>query len=228
VTGGSIYGSLTDLHGCININSLMDKGNIDTTTQNRLTRLFTILGIDDVSYQAIKDWMDDDLSTDQPDGAEDIHYLNIETPYRTANKPLYSITEVRLIKGFEDPENYRKLINSGAVCAFNGTDNANINVNTASAEVLQSLAPGMTNQLVQDIIDHRENTPFNDLNDFTGFSNLGTIIKGADRNKLSVSSDYFLLTARAVIGQANKVMYSIIHRDQAGKTAIISRSYRTL
>jgi general secretion pathway protein K len=224
VTGGYIQGRLTDLHSCLNINSLLEAGSINTTTQNRLTQLFTNLGYNKASYQVIEDWIDNDLDTANPNGAEDGYYLNTENPYRTANRPLHSITELRLIKGFEESKQYESL--KKHLCAFVASGSVAINVNTASDEVLKSLSPGMTDKLVQDIISHRNDTPFNDLKDFTSFAKLGTIIK--DTAKLTVSSEYFLLRTQAVIGQANKVMYSIIYRDSAGKTGVISRSYRTL
>ena len=224
VAGGSIQGKLSDLHSCINVNSLLEAGAINTSTQSRLTRLFNNLGLNHISTPLIKDWIDNDLETDPNGGAEDGYYLNLEKPYRTANRPLHSISELRLIKGFEDVNDYKKL--RPHLCAFMVNNGHTINVNTASDEVLKSLAAGMTDNLVKDIINHRNDTPFNELKDFTSFAKLGTIIK--DTAKLSTSSDYFLLRTQAIIGQANKVMYSIIYRDDAGKTEVISRSYRTL
>ncbi len=224
VAGGSIQGKLTDLHNCININSLREDGAINTVTESRLTRLFKNLELDNYSTQAIADWIDSDLETTNPDGAEDGYYLNLERPYRTANTALQSVSEMRLIKGFEDSKNYQQV--KDHLCAFITNDKLSINVNTAGAEVLKSLSANMTDNLVKDIIEHREENPFNDLKEFTSFSRLDTIIK--DTKKLSTSSDYFLLRTQAIIGQANKVMYSIIYRDDSGKTEIISRVYRTL
>jgi len=229
VAGGSIQGKLTDLHSCININSLFDTGAVDPSTESRMLQLFKNLGLNNKSTQAIVDWMDSDLQTTNPDGAEDGYYLNLEKPYRTANTPIQSMSELRLIRGFEDGQEYQQLKNY--LCAFiPDTSVAGgapaINVNTASAEVLKSLDANMTDNLVQDILEHRVDTPFNDLKDFTSYARLGTIIK--DTKNLSTSSDYFLLRTQAIIGQANKIMYSIIYRDNTGKTKIISRAYRTL
>ena len=145
-------------------------------------------------------------------------------PYRSANSPLYSVSELRLIRGFEDSEIYQLV--KPHICAFATAGDITINVNTASAEVLQSLSSEMTETLAKDIIEQRENDPFNDIKEFTSFAKLDTIIK--DTEKLSTSSDYFLLRTQAIIGHANKVMYSIIFRDGAGKTKIISRTLRTL
>lgn len=224
VAGGYIQGKLTDLHSCISINSLLADGTVDAITESRLNQLFKNLGLKNKSTQAIADWMDSDQNTTSPNGAEDGYYLNLDKPYRTANRALQSISEIRLIRGFEDGNDYQLLRDH--VCAYTAVSDTAINVNTASAEVLKSLDANMTDTLVQEILEHRVDNPFNDLKDFTSFAKLGTIIKKTD--KLSTSSDYFLLRAQAIIGQANKIMYSIIYRDGSGKTKIISRSYRTL
>ena len=225
VPGGSIQGTLTDLHSCININSLVEGNAVNASTQTRLNQLFNNLGITGNFTQAISDWIDTDLETSNPNGAEDGYYLNLEQPYRTANTPLQSLSEIRLIKGFEDSEIYNTV--KDHLCAFIANSNdVTINVNTASIEVLKSLSSGMTEQLATDIIERRDEELFDNIKEFTSFAKLGTIIK--DTTKLSTSSDYFLLRTQAIIGQANKVMYSIIYRDSDGKTEIISRAQRTL
>jgi general secretion pathway protein K len=225
VAGGSIQGKLTDLQGCININSLVVGDAVNVSTQARLNELFKNLGITDNLTQAITDWIDSNQETTSPNGAEDGYYLNLDKPYRTANTPLQSVSELRLIKGFE--ENMTFLLVEPHVCAFatDGKD-VSINVNTASAEVLKSLSADMSDEHAKQIIECRKTDPFKDMKEFTDCAKLETIIK--DTAKLSTSSDFFLLRTQAIIGQANKVMYSIIYRDGAGKTEIISRSQRTL
>lgn len=225
VDGGSIQGRLTDLHACLNINSLVAGNAIDPTVKDRLSLLFSRLGVSGNVIQAIADWIDSDLQTSNPNGAEDGYYLNLDVPYRTANTRMYSVSELRLVKGFEDSKTYDQV--KDYLCAFitEGGDIA-INVNTASAEVLQSLSADMTESLAGEIIAQRNEQPFTTLKEFTSFAGLGTIIKNTD--KLTTSSDYFLLRTQAIIGQANKVMYSIIYRDENGITTIISRTQRTL
>jgi len=225
VDGGSIQGTLTDLQSCININSLIIKNAPNETSKARLTQLFNLLDINSSATQAITDWIDTDLETTNPNGAEDGYYLNLEHPYRTANTPLLSISELRLIKGFEDSETYNKI--KPYLCAYINTGGASsININTASAEVLQSLSADMTSDMASDIIERRTEEPFKDIKEFTSFSKLGTIIKNVEN--LSTSSDYFLLRTQAKIGRANKIVYTIIYRDDEGKTEIISRTQRTL
>jgi general secretion pathway protein K len=256
VAGGSIEGSLTDLNRCLNVNDILNTTNpadnnpntenaantdnpeanaatgtptnpstVSATTENRIRQLFTNADINANLTQAIIDWIDTDLNTTNPDGAEDGHYLNLQNPYHTANTELHSISELRLIKGFEDIETYDAVKDD--LCAFIAkAGSVSINVNTASAEVLQSLAAKMTPKLAEDIISRRDDDPFDDLGKFTSFQKLSTII--SDTALLGVTSDYFLLKAQAKIGPANKVMYSVIYRDSNGDTEVISRVYRTL
>lgn len=226
VEGGTIQGKLVDLQSCINVNALIDhsSGSTDPITLARLNQLFTNAQITTNLTQAIADWIDDDLDRTNPDGAEDGHYTNLEKPYRTANTLLHSISELRLIRGFEDTDTYNSV--KDHLCAFVPDGSVGINVNTASSEVLLSLSPSMTSALAKDIMDRQQNNPFTDLKDFTSLSNLKTIIP--DTGQLTVSSHYFLLVTQAIIGKANKVMYSIIYRNDAGDTSIISRTQRTL
>jgi general secretion pathway protein K len=225
VDGGSIQGTLTDLQSCININSLITENVPNEINKARLTQLFNLLGVTGSATQAITDWIDADLETTNPNGAEDGYYLNLENPYRTANTPLLSISELRLIKGFEDSETYNKI--KPYLCAYINTGGASpININTASAEVLQSLSADMPSDMASEIIEHRGEEPFKNIKEFTSFSKLGTIIKNVEN--LSTSSNYFLLRTQAKIGRANKVVYTIIYRDDEGKTEIISRTQRTL
>ena len=256
VAGGSILGSITDLNRCLNVNDILivpaaapnntntlnntnntnnsnNSANSTATntaitgaTESRIRQLFSNLGVDTNLTQSIIDWIDSDLNTTSPDGAEDGHYLNLEKPYHTANTQMQSISELRLVKGFEDIETYNEVKDS--LCAFVPVAaGVNINVNTATAEVLQSLSAQMTTRLVDDIIDRQNNDPFSNLSDFTSFNNLSSII--TDTSLLDTTSEYFLLRAQAVIGPANKVMYSVIHRDNGtGETQVLSRVYRTL
>jgi len=224
VEGGYIQGRLTDLQSCFNINSLLDT-SADTGTgtntnlaRTRLERLLTNLKIDKAGAQAIIDWIDSDLQTTIPDGAEDVYYMNLDQPYRTANTPLQSISELRLIKGFEDPLVYATVLPH--VCAFGV--NTPININTATAEVLRSLADDLTDSDIEQIIEQRNETAFNNIGEFTSFSNLKEKIGSTEG--LSVDTEYFMLQTESTIGQVRVLGYSIIHRSIDGNTTVIARS----
>ena len=224
VEGGYIQGKLTDLQSCFNINSLLDAGTDTNTGTNtnvartRLERLLTNLKIDTAGAQAIIDWIDSDLQTTIPDGAEDVYYMNLDQPYRTANTPLQSISELRLIKGFEDPLVYATVLPH--VCAFGV--NTPININTATTEVLRSLADDLTDSDIEKIIEQRNDTAFNNINEFTSSSNLKEKIGSTEG--LSVDTEYFMLKTESTIGQVRVLGYSIIHRNIDGNITVIARS----
>lgn len=224
VEGGYIQGKLTDLQSCFNINSLLDAGTDTNTGTNtnvartRLERLLTNLKIDTAGAQAIIDWIDSDLQTTIPDGAEDVYYMNLDQPYRTANTPLQSISELRLIKGFEDPLVYANVLPH--VCAFGV--NTPININTATTEVLRSLADDLTDSDIEKIIEQRNDTAFNNINEFTSSSNLKEKIGSTEG--LSVDTEYFMLQTESTIGQVRVLGYSIIHRNIDGNITVIARS----
>lgn len=253
VDSGTVEGQITDLNSCINLNSLLDpSGTPDPLVQARVNRLFSNNNIPPAMTAAITDWIDTDLTTTRsPDGAEDGHYLNLEQPYHTANQLLSSITELRLIKGAENAnatpsyQPYNNLIaltrafrddgdNWPSLCAFKEKASTPhlINVNTASRDVLLSLSSTgkMTTALVNDIIACRgaSGNEMTGIADFTGCSTVGTVLIAADLNQLGFTSEYFLLKTKISIGDAKKTTYSIIFRDAAGKTEIISRTQRTL
>jgi general secretion pathway protein K len=253
VENGTVVGQITDLNSCLNLNTLVNSSlpppSTDALVQTRLTRLLNNHDVSTAIIPAIIDWIDaDSNTTSPPNGGEDGHYLNLEQPYHTANQPLSSITEVRLIKGAENAQstpsyapysNILKLseafgengVHGPSLCAFNTDNNIPlINVNTASKAVLTSLSETMTTTIADDIIACRgkNGAEFTKIEDFTSCGNVSTIIKETDLEQLAFSSDYFLLKTQVQIGDAKKTTYSIIFRDTEGKTEIISRTQRTL
>ena len=219
-----IRSQATDLQACFNLNSLVVNGTIDTVAQDRFKRLMVNvsstakLNLNGDLSQAIIDWIDDDNGQPQttiPDGAEDGYYMNLEKPYRTANVPIQSVSELRLIKGFENNETYEAII--PLVCAFGVP--ASINVNTAPEEVLNSLAEDVDGA---GIVERRTDDPFDDIDEFLKYKDLKKTIK--QKEGLSVSTEYFLLKTEIRLGQSRTLMYSILHRDEDGNTQVIARS----
>ena len=144
--------------------------------------------------------------------------MNLEQPYRTANIPLQSISELRLIKGFEDPQVYAAVLPH--VCAFGV--NTPININTATAEVLKSLADDLTDSDIEKIIEQRNDTAFNNTSELISSSNLDK--KTTSTEGLSVDTEYFMLQTESTIGQVRVITYSIIHRSIDGSTTVVARS----
>lgn len=128
--GGVVQGTIRDAQGRFNLNSLRRN---DLPSANDITvfrRLLSALGLDPGLTDALIAWID----PPRPGGADDIEYLAGKPPYRAANRPLESVEELRLVRGF-DAEAVAKL--RPYVTALR--EPTAINVNTAPAMVLSAL-----------------------------------------------------------------------------------------
>lgn len=100
--GATISGKLTDLQGRINVNALVDANGAPVPAEiDRFKRLLDLLGLNEDLSDALVDWIDSNTQATIPFGAEDSYYLSLDPSYRTANAPMVSISELRLVQGFE-------------------------------------------------------------------------------------------------------------------------------
>lgn len=145
-----------DHAGKINLNR-MERERMQLIIEKRLGE-----GYDPRQVQALlaawEDWMDlNALLT--PGGAEDDYYQSLETPYTARNVPeLDTVEELRLIRGFDE---LFADVNLEAAFTIYGTGPA-VNPNLASREALL-LLPGLDEELVEEIIAHREQTDFRSM-----------------------------------------------------------------
>jgi general secretion pathway protein K len=216
--GGSLKGQLSDLQACFNINSLVAGNAVNPLAKERFQRLLSTLTLNPSLADAVIDWIDSNVDTSLPDGAEDGYYMNLEKPYRTANQAMQSPSELRLVKGFEATEAYNIL--APFVCAFG--QSAGINVNTAREEVLISLARDMTPALAKQIIAERTDKAYDSVNDMITRNSLSKVITSIDQ--LSVATDYFLLTTEVAVAQSRVQVYSVLWRQASGKTSVLMHS----
>ena len=131
--GGVVQGTIRDAQGRFNLNSLWRGNGPSPADIAVFERLLSAFGLDTGLTQALIDWRDPD-SLARPGGADDIEYLAGKPSYRAANRPLESVEELRLIRGF-DAEAVAKL--RPYVAAL--PQETDINVNTAPAMVLSAL-----------------------------------------------------------------------------------------
>ncbi len=220
VEGGSIRGKLTDLQACFNLNSLQgdaqDAGS--AVARARFERLLVNLDVNSTVSQSVIDWIDSDVETTIPDGAEDNYYMGLEKPYRTANAPMHSVSELRLVRGFENPDTYAAIL--PYVCTLDA--NTPLNVNTALAEVLRSLSEEFSESDIESIIEQRTDNAFNSIDEFKAFGDNEKKITIYDG--LSVNTDYFMLQTESTIGQVRVITYSVIERSDDGSTRVVART----
>ncbi|NOX08836.1 MAG: type II secretion system minor pseudopilin GspK [Gammaproteobacteria bacterium] len=213
VDGGYVIGAIRDLNGCFNLNNIVSGKKPVALIVQRLQRLFSYLGVDPQLTDALIDWIDVDIEVRFPTGAEDDYYLSLDRPYRSANRALVSISELRLVKGFS-----RKVMNkiSRYVCVLpvdKTNINSNININTANPMVLRSLFEGVTEGDVEALLEARTEEGFESVEAFLQNDALAGR-EGLSPEGLSLASDYFMITAEAYIGDGVTRMYSLVQRRE--------------
>jgi general secretion pathway protein K len=143
------------------------------------------------------------------------YYLQLPKPYRSANRPMQSISELQLIKGMT-PALYQAL--QPYVTAL--PKPTPVNVQTASVPVLMSLSPTFTLEVANAIEQIRQTSPFTSLPAFTDLD----VVKNhqiADKSKLTVISTYFLVETNVAIEKQHTVLYTLLERTaNQGKTTV--------
>lgn len=216
--GGVAEVQVDDLSGRINLNDLVTPaGQVNTQTRERLMRLLMALEITEVHVDALIDWIDPDEETISAYGAEDGQYLMANPPYRAANQPFVSVSELRLIEGMTE-DYYRLLRPHVAALPVSGTG---INVNMATAQVLRSLHMELTDAQVAAVIERRTEQRFLNVQDFLAspeFAGLGLRPDG-----LRLNSMFFEVVSRVTWDERVVDLVSTVYRSQQGEVSTVSR-----
>ncbi len=217
VEGGKIWGRVTDLQGRFNLNNLVRGEQQDALAMGRFEQLLKLLQLPPQLGAAVADWIDKNGKISGADGAEDETYLSRDPPYPTANRPLISLTELRLIEGF-DQETVRIL--SPFVTAL--PQRTAINVNTAPVEVIMSLHPEITHDDAETLEAARGTVGFESVKEFLAHSALKNHIR--NEQGLTVQSNFFLATIRTRIGRGRVHLFTLFQRDDGGGVRTLLRS----
>ncbi|MCW8924641.1 MAG: type II secretion system minor pseudopilin GspK [Xanthomonadales bacterium] len=212
IDGGYISGRLQDLQGRFNLNSVLDPIQAE-----RLVRLCQSINVEPDFIPALQDWIDEDTEL-RDNGAEDESYTLLDPPYRAANRHLADTSELLLVRGVS-VEDYNSLI--FFVSAL--PENSPINVNTASARLIQSLAPDIAAPDVERIIALRADSPYQKVDTFV--EDRAFAGKELSESFLGVSSSYFLLTADVVLGDASFTLQSVLRRAPEGRITVMQRRF---
>ena len=165
----------------LKITDLERKANINTADEAMLQQVLTRMGVEagEVSTIAnsILDWIDPD-DIPRIGGAESSYYKNLDPPYYAKNAPIDDLSELLLVKGvtpdiywggvisnhppaaFQNrlgllgPNANMPPLSVGLVDLFTPLSSGKININTASAEVLQ-MVPMIDQNVAAGIIDFR-------------------------------------------------------------------------
>jgi general secretion pathway protein K len=212
IEGGFINGRVQDLQGRFNLNSVLDPLQAE-----RFSRLCEALGVEPDFIPALQDWIDDDTEVREY-GAEDESYTVLDPPYRTANRLLADASELLLVKGVS-VEDYNNLLFYISALPGNGA----INVNTAAPQVLQSLTRDVALPDMARIARLRADKPYEAVDVFVADAAFAG--KEIKEDYLTVSSQYFLLTADVILGEVPLTMQSVLYRTPQGAITVVNRRF---
>jgi general secretion pathway protein K len=210
IEGGFLSGSIQDGQSLLNVNNLL----FYEASRKQLVLLCKNLEVNPDFITALIDWIDENTEAEVPDGAEDDYYTALEIPYRTANRLMADISELKLIKGV-DNEMYMTL--KPYLTAL--PEKTALNLNTMSAEIFNTLELGKTGQ---EFIDERDKDAFTSLDDFS--TRMQIVLDEKQKEYLSVSTSYFLATGVVTLGEKSVTLNSLINRSENGQSKVLSRS----
>jgi general secretion pathway protein K len=156
-----VAGTMSDEQAKFNVNNLAREGGVAPPDLIAFQRLLAALGLPAGLAEAVVDWLDPDSEVTQPNGAEDPYYLALEVPYRTAGRRVVDLGELVRVRGF-DADIVARL--APFVTAL--PEPTLVNVNTAPAEVLQALVPGLGKEEVARVLQLRKTKPFQSREEF--------------------------------------------------------------
>lgn len=217
VESGELLGHIDDQQGAFNVNNLVVEGKLDLTQLMHFRRLLAILGLPSELADALVDWIDEDAEPQPRFGAEDDYYRSLNPPYLAANRPLLDVSELALVRGFDDGVRTRLRPYVTALPRFTP-----INVNTASAEVLAAVVSSLDLGSAQTLVAQRQRAYYRSTDDFVRRLPEGASAAAKD---ISVSSDYFLATLRVRIGGAQALGKALLVRSISEWPTILWRKY---
>ena len=217
VESGELVGYIEDQQGAFNLNNLVSEGKVDATQLAHFRNLLAVLGLPYELADALVDWIDDDSQPQPQYGAEDEYYRALDPPYLTANRPLVDVSELALIRGFDNNVRARLRPYITALPRFTA-----INVNTASAEVLMAVVDGLDLGGAQLLVAQRQRAYYRSTDDFLRRLPQGVSAAATD---ISVSSDHFMATLRVRIGSAQASGKALLARGAADWPTILWRKY---
>lgn len=162
---------------------------------------------------AVVDYLDSDAEP-RPGGAEDERYRTQVPPYRTANRSIASVSELRAVAGIT-PDIYRAL--APLVSVWPERD-ARLNILTAPLAVLRSINDSnrlepLDRASAEQLMRQRDEGAFDSVETFIA----DPAFTGAELSELApyldVRSDWFLLDATVAIAEREQRLYSVMQRD---------------
>lgn len=205
----SITVSITEESGKLDINSIVfPNGMVNEDYYGAVRRLMDRLGLPVSLCDAAADWIDENDSV-RTGGAETGYYRSLPSPYDAKNGPFETYEELRMAAGF-DEKTLRKLNPYITVYGeAEGSPYSRVNINTAPADLLAVLDPGMSDDLAARIVEYRSKTPIRNPAEITAISGLETV-GIALQGKIAVKGTVFRIQSRAQVRDTVRIVEAVI------------------
>jgi len=236
---GTLQGALEDMQGRFNLNNLAHTsapaqagaaaGAVaplpDPIPLQQFQRLLVSVGLEPKWAGIARDWIDADDVPGSPDGAEDAVYTAQTPPYRTGNWPMTTPTELMNMPGF-GADKYRLIAPYVTALPVANGQMTPINICTAPAKVLESLADGLNGEYSGSpelLVNGRKAGCFPEPQAFNNV--LGKSV--GKTAPIGTNSQYFRLTTRVTLGTTQFTLYSLLYVG-TGKVTPLLRTFGTL
>lgn len=219
VDHGTLAGSIEDAQARFNLNNVLSEGKVSAEDLAAFRRLLAQFSAPAAIADALVDWLDADSELFSGQGAEDDAYLGLQPAYRSANQLMVDASELRLVAGMDD-ELYRQL--EPYIIALPAR--TQINLNTAPAVVLMTLADDLNRSEIEAFADRQNTRRYADVAE--ALKHPAFAKRSIPQDGLSVASRYFMLMSTLQIGRLQQHYTSLLQRNDNGSTASILRTQR--
>ncbi len=218
---GTVTVSIQPENARMNINAMINLSNRDATFE-AWESLFESASVPrdtwDGLVDCLMDWVDQNELT-HLNGAESLYYEGLSPPYKAKNRPLATVDELIMIKGFNEliPDSDRMVYDAVAGFLTAYSEDQKVNINAASRDTLMAVL-NIDVQLADEIIRERagpdgqegteDDEPFKDLADLLArITVLGQAV--ADRLTFSATGR-FTIQARGKVGDIEQVITCVV------------------
>jgi len=245
---GKFSVKITDLERKVNIN-FANREIIQQALDSMSVEMFTASTILD----SIEDWRDPDTSP-HVNGAESDYYLNLPQPYIAKDGPFDDVSELLLVRGVTSDiywgpgrtnraaqpvssispgatGNLDEGYSSGLVDLFSTIGRLQININTASAGVLQ-LVPGIDRTMAERIVKERrglddmdgteDDTPYHNPTEIGPLVGLPATIASQLTRYCTVRSFTFEVTVDVEIDRYKRRLVALVFRNSPRDVQILN------
>ena len=214
--------TIVDEDGRFNLNRLVDPTGYNPLQvgRERFEALLKNLNVTSSEAEALShaltDWIDKNNQIFGP-GAENSWYQGLTPPMACKNDNLDTVDELLLVKGFT-PEIVEKLTPHVTVAGV-----TNLNVNTASRELLLAWHAGLTSSGIDQLLAARQVNPFKSLTEVQAAidgANYGNLVQQGD---IAVISRFYRITSVAQVNDGVRTVEALI--EKSGNRQLWRRVY---